>query len=108
MQGKDVKRFVLVSLVLLAGLGVLFATPVQSGRSGDSSQLIVPLKDVELLCLWTDQYQAGLITREEFKTLLVGRIVIIIREYYLQRLRESGRWKYTDTKIRSHLDFGGE
>ncbi|MDR0723480.1 MAG: hypothetical protein LBF75_11965 [Treponema sp.] len=33
---------------------------------------------VELICLWSDQYRQGLLTQDEFKTLVAGRIVITI------------------------------
>jgi hypothetical protein len=33
--------------------------------------------DLELICLWADQYQEGLLTVDEFKTLVVGRIAVM-------------------------------
>jgi hypothetical protein len=38
-------------------------------------------EDIELICLWADQYRQGLLTQDEFKTLVAGRIVIAARDY---------------------------
>jgi hypothetical protein len=37
---------------------------------------------VDLICLWSDQYRQGLLTQDEFKTLVAGRIVIAFRDYF--------------------------
>jgi hypothetical protein len=39
--------------------------------------VLAPLGAVELICLWADQYQAGLLTQDEFKTLVAGRITVM-------------------------------
>jgi hypothetical protein len=39
--------------------------------------VLAPLGAVELICLWADQYQAGLLTQDEFKTLVTGRIAVM-------------------------------
>ncbi|MDR2742247.1 MAG: hypothetical protein LBB98_08875, partial [Treponema sp.] len=36
---------------------------------------------VELICLWADQFRQGLLTQDEFKTLVAGRITITLRDY---------------------------
>jgi hypothetical protein len=35
---------------------------------------------VDLICLWSDQYRQGLLTQDEFKTLVTGRIIITLRD----------------------------
>jgi hypothetical protein len=39
--------------------------------------MVIPLEDVGLICLWADRYQAGLLTQDEFKTLVAGRITVM-------------------------------
>jgi hypothetical protein len=34
-------------------------------------------QDLELICLWSDQYRQGLLTQDEFKTLVAGRITVM-------------------------------
>jgi hypothetical protein len=34
-------------------------------------------EDIELLCLWADQSREGLLTQDEFKTLVAGRIGVL-------------------------------
>jgi hypothetical protein len=34
-------------------------------------------RDLELICLWSDQYRQGLLTQDEFKTLVAGRITVM-------------------------------
>jgi hypothetical protein len=36
---------------------------------------------VELICLWSDQYREGLLTQDEFKVLVAGRIAITVHDY---------------------------
>ncbi|MDR1072170.1 MAG: hypothetical protein LBL45_00630, partial [Treponema sp.] len=38
-------------------------------------------------CLWADQYKAGLLTHDEFKTLVAGRIVVM---YMRDQTRSEG------------------
>jgi hypothetical protein len=93
-EEKDVKKLFLVFLVLLVGMSGLSAAPPGEGGAGDTSQVIIPqadisafiaapgvqapmLLDVDLICLWADQYRQGLLTQGEFKTLVVGRIDIL-------------------------------
>jgi hypothetical protein len=40
----------------------------------DTVLAVASLEAVELICLWADQCQAGLLTQDEFKTLVAGRI----------------------------------
>jgi hypothetical protein len=39
--------------------------------------VLAPLETAELICLWADQYQAGLLSYDEFKTLVAGRITVM-------------------------------
>jgi hypothetical protein len=34
-------------------------------------------QDLDLICLWSDQYREGLLSRDEFKTLVIGRIAVM-------------------------------
>jgi hypothetical protein len=34
-------------------------------------------QDLELICLWAEQYREGLLTQDEFKPLVAGRIAVI-------------------------------
>ena len=36
-------------------------------------------QDIDLICLWSDQYREGLLSRDEFKTLVAGRIAVMYR-----------------------------
>jgi hypothetical protein len=36
-------------------------------------------QDLDLICLWADRYREGLLTQDEFKTLVTGRIVVMYR-----------------------------
>jgi hypothetical protein len=74
---KDVKKLFLVLFVLLAGMAGLSATPPGRAGSDDTPQMVIPLEDVELICLWAAQYRQGLLTQDEFKTLVTGRIVVM-------------------------------
>jgi hypothetical protein len=95
------KKLFLVLLVLLVGMTGLSASPPQPGGADDAPQVIMPLtdspvsiavpgmpapmwrggvfvsQDIELICLWADQYREGLLTGDEFKTLVSGRITIM-------------------------------
>jgi hypothetical protein len=41
-------------------------------------------RDLELICLWADQYREGLLTREEFETLVAGRIRYLFSMFPVQ------------------------
>jgi hypothetical protein len=99
-----VKKLFLVFLVLLVGMSGLSAAPPGDGRAditpqtphADSAASIgapgvwMPLlpgggfdmaQAVELICQWSDQYRQGLLTQDEFKVLVAGRIAIAARDY---------------------------
>jgi hypothetical protein len=82
-----VKKLFLVFLVLLVGMAGLPAAPPGEGGVNDTPQVVIPQADdaftraVDLICLWSDQYWQGLLTRDEFKVLVAGRIVIAAHDY---------------------------
>jgi hypothetical protein len=44
-------------------------------------------EDIELLCSWSEQYREGLLTGNDFKTLVSGRIAVMyLREQALKRI----------------------
>jgi hypothetical protein len=43
----------------------------------DTVLAVASLEAVELICLWADQYQEGLLKQGEFKTLVAGRIAVM-------------------------------
>jgi hypothetical protein len=51
LKEKDVKKLFLVLFVLMVGMAGLSAAPLRSGRGDDASQMVMPLEDVELICL---------------------------------------------------------
>ncbi|MDR1218647.1 MAG: hypothetical protein LBK73_03445 [Treponema sp.] len=100
MKEKDVKKFFLFLFVLLAGAAWASAAPFQSGGGDDASQMAMPLEDVELICLWAGQYKAGLLTHDEFKTLVAGRIVVM---YMRDQTRSEGMGALAE-KTRKKVD----
>jgi hypothetical protein len=38
-----------------------------------------------LICLWADQYREGLLTHDEFKTLVVGRFAVMYMRHLYER-----------------------
>jgi hypothetical protein len=45
-------------------------------------------EDIELLCLWSEQYREGLLTGNDFKTLVSGRIAVMyMREQALNGIQ---------------------
>jgi hypothetical protein len=73
--------------------------------------VLAPLGAAELICLWADQYQAGLLTQDEFKTLVSGRITVMRMK---DQTRSEGMYflaKKTRTKVdrlfmRRELELG--
>jgi hypothetical protein len=61
---------------------------------------------VELIGLWSDQHRQGLLTRDEFKTLVTGRIIITLRDYsttsYLKA--DMGSMRFLAEKTRKNVD----
>jgi hypothetical protein len=62
--------------------------------------VLAPLGAVELICLWADQYQAGLLTPDEFKTLVAGRIAVM---YMRGPTRSEGMYSLS-AKARAKVD----
>ena len=42
-------------------------------------------QDIELICLWFDQYREGLLTANDFKTLVAGRITVLYMKEQILR-----------------------
>jgi hypothetical protein len=93
-EEKDVKKLFLVFFVLLVGMSGLSAAPSREGGVNDTPQVVIPqadstasigapglqapmLPEVELICLWADQYRLGLLTQDEFEALVAGRIDVL-------------------------------
>ena len=57
-------------------------------------------QDIELICLWADQYREGLLTEDEFKTLVVGRIAIM----YMREQADGGGMRALAEKTRERVD----
>jgi hypothetical protein len=97
-----VKKLFLVFFVLLVGMAGLSAAPSREGGVNDTPQAVIPQADstasirapgvwmpllpgggfdmaqaVDLICLWSDQYREGLLTQDEFKVLVAGRIDVL-------------------------------
>jgi hypothetical protein len=79
-----VKKLFLVFLVLLVGIAGVSAAPPRPGGADNAPQLIMSLADtaafteaIALICLWFDQYRERLLTENEFKTLVAGRIAVM-------------------------------
>jgi hypothetical protein len=75
------KLFFVLLVLFLAGVAGLSAAPPRSGGGDDTTQMVMPFEAVELICLWADQYQAGLLTQDEFKVLVAGRITVMCMGY---------------------------
>jgi hypothetical protein len=78
------------------GVGYEAVTP-------DTVLTMASLEAVELICLWADQYRAGLLTQDEFKALVAGRITVMC-----MRGRQTGVGMYslaekTRTKVDHHF-----
>jgi hypothetical protein len=73
--------------------------------------VLAPLGAVELICLWADQYQAGLLSPDEFKTLVAGRIAVMYmrhptRSEGMYALAEKARKKADRLFMRRELALG--
>jgi hypothetical protein len=108
-----VKKLFLVFLVMLVGMAGLSAAPPGEGWADDAPQVVMPQADsaaftqaVDLICLWADQYRQGLLTQDEFKVLVAGRIAIASRDYSaISRLKTgTGGMKSLAEKTRQKVD----
>jgi hypothetical protein len=63
-------------------------------------------EDIELLCLWGEQYQEGLLTANDFKTLVADRIAIVAHDYSaISRLKiNTGSMRSLAEKTRIKVD----
>jgi hypothetical protein len=109
-----VKKLFLVFCVLLAGMTGLSAAPLRPGGGNDAPLMVIPqvditlsiaapvtpamtfvivhesavAQDLELICLWFGQYQEGLLTADEFTTLVAGRAAVMyMREQTTEAIR---------------------
>jgi hypothetical protein len=102
------KKLFLVLLVLLAGVTGLSAMPLRPDRGDDTLQMVMLLEDVELICLGPEQYRQGLLTQDEFKTLVAGQIVILVHDYLTiscSRLKAgAGSMKFLAENTRKKVD----
>jgi hypothetical protein len=68
-------------------------------------------EDIELICLWADQYRQGLLTQDEFKVLVAGRIgVLFMRDQVgiegMKSLAEETRKKVDRLFMYRELELG--
>jgi hypothetical protein len=99
------KKPFLVLFVLLAGMAGLSAAP--SRQSGaDAAPQMAQNNDAaftqatELICLWADQYQKGLLTGDEFKNLVAGRITVL----HMRQQVSDGGMRSLAEKTRAKVD----
>jgi hypothetical protein len=85
------KKLFVLFLCLAAAVGFIWAGAVRppgipellgygagcEAVTPDTVLAVASLEAAELICLWADQYQAGLLTQDEFKTLVAGRITVM-------------------------------
>ena len=57
-------------------------------------------QDLDLICLWSDQYREGLLSRDEFKTLVAGRIAVM----YMRDQAGDGGMRALAKKTRERVD----
>jgi hypothetical protein len=55
---------------------------------------------IDLICLWAGQYRAGLLTDNEFKTLVSGRIAVM----YMREQVNNGGMRFLAEKTRAKTD----
>jgi hypothetical protein len=73
--------------------------------------MVMPLEDVELICLWADQYRQGLLTQDEFKLLIAGRLTIMcmrgqVKSEGMKTLAEKTRKKVDRLFLYRELELG--
>jgi hypothetical protein len=64
------------------------------------------IRAVDLICLWSEQYREGLLTRNEFKVLVAGRVALAVRSYPSGSYRkaEAGSMRFLTEKARKNTD----
>jgi hypothetical protein len=95
--------------VSIAASGV--PAPMRPGGVFVSAQESAFTQDLELICLWFEQYREGLLTADEFKTLAAGRVAVMYMrdQAGIERMRslaEKMRQKADPLFMYRELDLG--